>query len=248
MSRQNEMTFVAALGVEGSGHHALRALLRPWLKRLDVDDECRYSGENWFDAALDVGRIRPWQLVRSRKMRRDDPDRERNARALLDRSLGKSQHAYLFFSASLPFGRETIQRSFNIPKFPAVLRSVEAWGKSKTVILKRNPLDSCRTTLRRQFDVDVDVACALHRQAVLEHRQQIEELKADRRDTFLLEFDNLVNHPLDTSRQLAEWMGLSEQDFETIGVRPSQNGLLSQDKEARMKLLLDGIAESRSDR
>ena len=63
--------------------------------------------------------------------------------------------------------------------------------------------------MRRKFDSDIEVACSLHRHAILEHRQQLKEMRERAVSLFEVHYDRLVTHAFTVASELGAWLGLS---------------------------------------
>lgn len=196
---------LCVVGTEGTGHHAIRAALNPWITSESVDDEGRRSRGNWFTLipqlsvmSLDEYANRT-QRTRSKVF---SPQPVRKLRSHITRS----PTSRLFLSPSFPAGRHS-QASSHVSFLDlCTLGCAIPQGSTLKTIWLQRPTSECAASVARR-GITNDAESARERVAfgksVLE--LQIACMRAQGWTVLPVSFHDLIRHPEATLLDIAKY-------------------------------------------
>lgn len=203
------MKFLWAVGVEGSGHHMVRALMKEFLNEPRVIDQGKWHPlfVNYFDPdKFDIKKI---SLVKKLIFKTRALD------LLIDTKINKKIediiHDYssdgvthLFESASFPFGsvRETLRR-FDLIEVMSLLNDLVDF---RMLVLYRNPISSTYSGYRREFTKNLMLQAKIIEDNLIFINSQLKQLPID---TYrIVRFEDIIENPNLYVKPLSLWWDL----------------------------------------
>jgi len=189
------------VGVEGSGHHMIRAFLTHFF-----DTQKAIKNGNWYfyllnrwDALKKVHNTLPLTLNSQRELK---PEISRIINSY------KSKVDYFYSSPSFPYGleRDTLRR-------PDIIDMVEILGdyvEIRPLVIHRDPISCTYSAVRRDFTDNV-----LHQARFVEDnlifiKQQLEAAELNYQT---LSYEHFVSNPSVYATGFKKWWGLSDESF-----------------------------------
>ena len=209
------MKFLFLIGVEGTGHHMIRALLADYLKRDDFADK-RFKLENQIQ----------------------EFSRFKNIKQELQRIFQwyKNQNVtHLFLSLpSFPYlqPRESLRRPDIIDFADLVHDSIEI----KYLILYRNPISATYSAIRRGFTNNIHLQAKIVESNFIYIEKQFSQLPKE--FYRVLHFEEFLDEPLLYSKKVSAWWELDE-EIVLKGLKNLRQPLLPSQIPAKPKAILD---------
>ena len=194
------MKLIFTVGVEGTGHHMVRAIFKNFLKQPDVVDE----GE-WHTLLTDY----VWDTERAfqnfekeSKRKRMPPDLKANVRSSFSR-LKDDGFGYAFESASFPFWkkRDALRRPDLIHLYETLGEEVEY----KFIVLYRDPVSAAYSGVRR-FTKNFFLQARIVEDNFLSIMNQCKQLPET--DFRILHYEQVISRPQEAADALANWCGV----------------------------------------
>lgn len=188
------------VGIEGSGHHLLRDLLREFLIRPQVVDKGSYY-PLWIQRWDDQQKPLPQPAVRGLN------------EAILDDYQAR-QCTHFYEDTSFPFGGVGSQFSKYVstedhrgpgrhPRINDLLELLDGLVDLRILVLYRSPLATVRSTLRRGFSNDLEFECALAKSIHSYLSQELRRLPARLYRT--CHYVDWLAYPEELAQPLADW-------------------------------------------
>tara|TARA_B100000315_G_C14516075_1_gene559228 strand:+ start:308 stop:1081 length:774 start_codon:yes stop_codon:yes gene_type:complete len=201
--RNKKMKFIFLVGVEGTGHHMIRAILKGHFEKLGFIDEGLYH-----DVLLNR-----WDVNRrfNRENRLIRIFKNDNCRKRLDNIFNRylSQNAtHLFESASFPYfnPRDTLRR-------PDIIDFMELTDglpiDVRFLILYRDPVAATYSAYRRKISNNIFEQTKIVEDNLIYIERQFSQINED--DYRILIFENFIKDAERYSKALSAWWGLDEQ-------------------------------------
>lgn len=207
--RNNEFIYLA--GVEGTGHHLVKAVLKQWQATL----RSTRQDEKFVHELLSLGRVsvadRWFSTLRINRTEKYNNrqlqiiERLRNFAATLTGKTYFVGRSYPYNAGGFLGRRRSI---FNQPNLVSMHNAIGNHFNFRIVYLKRNPTDSCLSTLTRNFEGDPRVACRVHLSSIAELNRQIRKMTAQGVPVHVFDFDDAMKRPKAQVQALGSFLAI----------------------------------------
>ncbi|MEM9271893.1 MAG: TIGR03032 family protein [Cyanobacteria bacterium P01_F01_bin.143] len=204
VDNHKKMQFLFLIGVEGTGHHMIRAILDPYFKQDNFVDQGK-----WHELLLDYwDAAKRFQLEKTKAQSSQIKNIHEKLKTIFQ-DYRSQQVTHLFESVSFPYyqPRQAIRR----PDIIDFAELVKDFVEVKYLLLYRNPVSAAYSAIRRGFTDNVYLQAKIVESNLIYIEQQFSQLP--KTSYKILHFEEFLDKPVLYSEQLADWWNL---DRETV--------------------------------
>jgi hypothetical protein len=206
------MKFLFLVGVEGCGHHMVRAVMHRFLQQPNFVDQGK-----WHNVMVDFFDVEAWNseprsLFASFTRRNTALERTLQARERIQSILKECVSigiTHLFESASFPYGqpRNTLRR----PDILFLAETLQGWVDLRMLVLYRNPIAASYSGFRRGFTENLLLQAKIIEDNLIFLNAQLGQCPKDIYKT--LTFESFLANPRVYVEPLASWWQLDKQEL-----------------------------------